>query len=929
MALFGERHLGHGARRRPRAGMAAGIIAVTLASAAWAKEPTLTAIELYDGASGAAYVQLTDVLLNGRAELRNCASAGAGALDKSEYGKLPRLQIAAGGVLERGDDGVMRYSSGEGAPFCVVPEGLKFEHGASFSPAAMADQADLRGRAIGPGTDGAATAQALKKGVKLVFVMAPDAEKADYLLAGRVGSQAGWQAYLEKYPAAAHTDEAKRTLAGMYVDAGSAALSAYAKSANTDKPAYGELKAAKAQVKQAHQLLPNSDGEVKLAEGVRAELGKLTDKAQAELDAYKAALAAKTAGYAHLKAAKSLVETVEGVDGTFAALGKVRDSVAAASDSFATTLRTAEQDEAAKKWDEAVKAAEPYRSFAGEEPRVARIFDDAYAAYFVQGQQLDATKEWKGAIDAYEHALKAKETSEAKESLKAAQKEFAAAEDDATAKAALEKSKTYESQKDMIPAYEVLTNLTDSQQALVKDEIARLEPLYITAASQRAKEIAGLYNTINGIGDEIAVERAYAYLESAYGLSTDDAAKKGFEMRKENLADVLSAWFLTRAQHSLQKPRGSETELGWAYLKEAESYKAANLEAVRDQIKVAEPAHGMHSRLSIRVQFRDQTSQRLSGGFASQMESAIAASLDTPGMPVKVIRSTDTLGADLEPDFQIAGDVLEHNISLPPTVESVDSTYVAGVQAVDNPEWNALNRQYEAASDELRTAQAALQGAEAKGNKKIIEGANKQVATAQSRVNELRTKLDGTQKSQTKEIIHPYIYKRTTYNVVNRSVLQYRLDNAMTGEKGEPVQVAKEERKQFVVISDVNPQDANHIKNEGTIPDKEEMLNGLENVVREELIQKVKASVANLPHKIYEGALKKEQDGYAEDAGELYLRYLNVAPADQMEERAHAQKFLKAQFNFRDFPGEVKENPRATPALEVSSSKQLTADSKQ
>jgi hypothetical protein len=917
MNWFGVWDRGLRARRWLRAGMAvASIGVVCLAPAAWGKEPSLTAIELYDGASGAAYVQLTDVLINGKAELRNCAAAGAGAIEKSEYGKLPKLQMAAGGVLERGEDGVLRYNAGDGTAFCVLPENVKFEHNASFAPAAIADMADLRGRALAPGTDGAAAAQPLKKGVKLVFVAAADAEKADYLLADRVGTQAGWQAYLAKYPAATHTDAAKHALAGLYLDAGSKALAAYEKSAKTDAPSYADLKAARAQVNLAHLLLPNSEGEVKLAGGIGADLTALTDKGQAELDAYRAALAAKTAGYAHLQKAKVLVEAVQEVDGTFAPLAKLRDGVAVAGDALESALHAAEQAAAAKKWDEAVGRVEPYRAFGPEEPRVARVIDGAYAAYYQQGQQLDATKEWKGSIDAYEHALKAKETTEANEALKAAKKELAAAEDDTAAKAALEKSKTYELQKDMIPAYETLTSLTESQQALVRDDITRLEPAYVTAAAQRAKEIAQAYPTIGGIGDEKAVENAYAYLERAYELSTVDADKQGYQLRMQNLADELSTWFLDRAKHSLQKPLGSGTELGWAYLKEAEAYKAANLEAVRDQMKLAEPAHGMHSRLSIRVQFRDQTSQRQSEGFASQMESAIAANLDTPGMQVKVIRSTDATRPDLDPDFLIAGDVLEHNISMPPTVESVDSTYVAGVHDIPSDEWNKLNRQYDAANDELRTAQAALQGAEAKGNKKAVNEANKQVGEAQARVNDLRARLDATAKSRTEDIIRPYSYKKTTYNVLNRIVLQFRLDDALSGEKGEPVQVTKEERKQFVVTSEVKSEDANKVKNEGTLPDREELQNELENVAREELIKKVQAKVVELPAKIYQDAEKREHDGYSDDAGEAYMRYLNVAPAEPTAERTHAEKFLREQFNFQVFPGEVRESPRALPAVE-------------
>ena len=90
------------------------LFAVSLAwsvPGAFCKEPSLTAIELYDGASGAAYVQLAEVLINGKAELRDCSQSQGGSIDKSTYGKLPKITLTAGDVLERGSDGVLRYTT--------------------------------------------------------------------------------------------------------------------------------------------------------------------------------------------------------------------------------------------------------------------------------------------------------------------------------------------------------------------------------------------------------------------------------------------------------------------------------------------------------------------------------------------------------------------------------------------------------------------------------------------------------------------------------------------------------------------------------------------------------------------------------------------------------------------------------------------------
>jgi hypothetical protein len=67
---------------------------------AGAKEPAVNAIELYDGPNGAAYVQIAEFMINGKAELRACGAAER--IDKSAYSKLARyrypgqLRLSAG-----------------------------------------------------------------------------------------------------------------------------------------------------------------------------------------------------------------------------------------------------------------------------------------------------------------------------------------------------------------------------------------------------------------------------------------------------------------------------------------------------------------------------------------------------------------------------------------------------------------------------------------------------------------------------------------------------------------------------------------------------------------------------------------------------------------------------------------------------------------
>src|ERR1035438_9652758 len=129
-----------------------------------AKERSLTAIALYDGSAGAAYVQLQNVLINGKIEVRDCTPSGTSPIDKSAYNKFNKVILTAGGVLERGADGVLRYSTPGGQPSCVVPANVKFEHSASLSAAAMAENIPLTGAPIPPSSDGATGVPPLKNG---------------------------------------------------------------------------------------------------------------------------------------------------------------------------------------------------------------------------------------------------------------------------------------------------------------------------------------------------------------------------------------------------------------------------------------------------------------------------------------------------------------------------------------------------------------------------------------------------------------------------------------------------------------------------------------------------------------------------------------------------------------------------------------------
>ena len=171
-----------------------------------AKEAGLTAIEILDGPGGAAYVQLTNVLVSGKIEMRVAGTSDT-PINHDSYDKLNQIAMSAGGMLERGADGVLRYTGTDGKTVIVVPMNAKYVRGASLTPAELADQAVLQG-------EPAQNVQQIGPGVKLVFVVEPDQELAEYLLAVRASDIAGWQAYLQKYPAAKHVGDARSAWPG-------------------------------------------------------------------------------------------------------------------------------------------------------------------------------------------------------------------------------------------------------------------------------------------------------------------------------------------------------------------------------------------------------------------------------------------------------------------------------------------------------------------------------------------------------------------------------------------------------------------------------------------------------------------------------------------------------------------------------------------
>jgi hypothetical protein len=861
--------------------------------AAWAKDLPLTAIELYDGPTGAAYVQLGDVQINGRTEMRDCSQMGTGGVDKAAYARMGRVILAPGGVLERGSDGVMRYAIGSGSAVCVLPVNARLDRGGAYSLSTLADQALLHGTPVDAGNGTPLVAPPIVKGVKLVFVAAPNLELAEYLRAQRAADMNGWQRYLSSYPASPHTAEAKRAQASLIAAEVAVSLQKYDNSLAAESPEYSELKAAKAKAEKAHSLAPELASVARLDKEIRGRLAAIVEQGRGEVDEYRAALAARAAGYAHLRNARRFSETVTGIDAFFAPGQALAEDVLREGNALEAAMQSANSALAAKQLDQAYAFVLPYRAFEHEEARVAAVVDAVYSYHLEQGNKLEQSEDWAGAVNEFEKAASIRKTEEAQASAQHARQELLTAKDKKAAEMALAGSKDFQAQHNMIRAYELLSSLPVAQQALIADQMKQLEPAYVQSAALEAKNLHQAHSPIRGVADEMGLEKACAYLQKAYQISGNESYNDKLDLDRNE----LSAYLLEQAKHYLAKPGGSGTELGWAYLEAARQYKASNLDAVRDAIVAASPAHAMRSRLSIRVQFRDQTSQRDSQGIAGQLENAIITGLESSGVPVKVVRAGESSAVD--PDFDLAGDVLDHHLSVVPTIEPLESEYRAGEEQIPSEMWNRANRAYEKAQMELQTQQTALQGAEAHGNKDEIKRLNEAVRLAQKSVEGAHITLDATPKTTTRDIIRPYTYHKKIINISGVIQLQFRIGATLGEDRTELVPITRQERKKDVLQEDVKPEDTKGIKSAGSATDAAEFMTALENSARNELIAAVRKRVEELPAKIYLSASSREKEDDLDGAGEFYLRYLDLTHEDSSAERAHAKQFLLESFNMR------------------------------
>jgi hypothetical protein len=230
----------------------------------------------------------------------------------------------------------------------------------------------------------------------------------------------------------------------------------------------------------------------------------------------------------------------------------------------------------------------------------------------------------------------------------------------------------------------------------------------------------------------------------------------------------------------------------------------------------------------------------------------------------------------------------------------MESKYRAGEKEMPSPDWTKANRDYEKATLDLQSAQAAVEAGTVKkvgkGQMEKLTGAAK---TAQKAVEDAHAIVDSTPSTVTTDIIRPYTYTKKTVNIGGIVQLQFRVGDSFSGKMAELVPTTQEAHKQYVLLENVKQEDTQGVQETGTMPDTSDFLTTLETSALQSLVDAVRKRVEDLPRKIYSAANSLENESDLDGAGESYLRFLLIAPEDTSSERRHARQFLQAQFNMR------------------------------
>lgn len=855
-----------------------------------AKDAPLSAIVLFDSSTGPGYAQLTGVTLNGKTELRTCE--GVPRFDKRSYDALPRLQLKATAVLERAADGQLMLSLDGARPICVVTNGVKFDKNPELTPAHAADQTVIFG-IVAQSSAPSADIPTLKPGVELVFVLAPDTEFAEYLRAERAQSVALWQDYLKRYPASAHSVQARQGLAAMLAQSAESTLAEYLQTAQAEAPRLGLLKQVRSYAQDVDALGGNHAAADKIRQGLHAQLDALLEKDRRQLQAFTKAVADHGSGYSHLVAAEKRNEQILEVERDYPPAVELHNEISSEENKLDTILHNADSLLLAKRYDDAFSAVAAYAGMSAEIPQITNIIETDYRFHFSRAQQLSAQGSWQQAAEEFRSALKVRpDNQETALALKNAEAQAANAFNRHVVEQALADSRNYAQKNDFIAAYDVLANLPEQQRALVADPMEALKKDYAPAASRRAQKLQEIHLPIRGRADEEAMRQAYELLQRSGAISNDPAVK----LKLDLLSDKISAYYLDQARRYLQKPMASGVGLGWLYLREAQRYEP-NLDAVKDEMARYQGAYQLRGRVSVGVVVRDQTSRREGQGFADQLGDAIANGLESSSQPVKVIRRYSEDPNAVQPDFVLVSEILQHRMVKNTNLETLPSKYRAATHEVKNEAWLSTNQAYTQAQQELTQAQHTVADAQQRHNKKDAATASDALAAAQQKADDLRKQLDALNPTRPEAVLEPYNYTKKTIDVTAVVELAFRLTDPAGNLLDSTPSIQREDHKTYVVLENVKPEDTEGVKAMNTPPDEVQFVTDLELQARDALVKAVSEKAAHLPEKILQQARLRSQQQDIDGAAAEYIVFLNSTPDHGSSERSEAAAFLRDHFN--------------------------------
>lgn len=888
-----KRILSPSRRLRPRAScrpQGCGIAAAVLLLASitmYAKDAPLTAVVLFEGTQGVAYVQISEATLNGKIEVRSCD--GVSKLDKNTYNGLPRATLAGATSLQRGADGTLTLKV-NGKSSCVVPGNLKFERGGEFTPAEAAEQAVISGTTVSSSPRDAAIPP-FKRGVQMMFLAAPDVELADFLRAQRANSVNDWQDFLTRYPSSARRGSAQDAIAGFHQQAAEAAFSQYKSSAVAKTPDLAMLRQAYLEAQTASQSSPGYKPAAQFVDNIDRELDNLAKADQTRLQTYRKALQDHTAGYAQLTAAKQHVDRLLQVQTDYAPLLSLQHEIAAEQRKLDKTLVNAQVMILEGRFDQAVDSLGPYAAFAPEMPRVEGVITAAFKHHFESGQKLASQHEWEKAIQEFDKASAIRpDRKDVRAAAERAAAQLDAQHDRQAADAAIQESDEYAQKNQTVEAYNVLADLPEKQRALVAEHLAALSHDYVGAAVKRAQKLQEPHIPIKNAADENAALEAYVLWDRANALADDPA----ITIKRDFLSAKISAYYLDQANRYLQKPNGSGTGVGWLYLKQAVRYATTDLDSLKEQMARYQPLYQQRAQFSVGIVFRDQTSRRDSHGFADQLVDAVTNGLGSSGLPIVVVRNAEE---SQSPDFTLVGQVLEHRVVKKVSLEAPESKYRAGTHETKNPAWLQIEDAYQTAQQQLISAQRTLGDDEDQHKKKLIADASDAVQQAQKSVDELRHKLETTEQSHVEAMVESYRYTKKTVDLTASAKIEFQFHDRAGNVVGQPADVHKEKHASAIVVQDVKTEDTEGITNQGVEPDGAQFLTDVEVDSRNALVKAVHDKVTELPTTVLESARAMAQKGDTDEAAELYVWYLNVTPQGGSPERNEAVKFLQDQFS--------------------------------